>query len=242
LYRNNIDYKLENKDEYNSNERRYIFTGYKRISLTKNLNEISAPESLIHHQNLEFAKDWRDVLFKIFAKPPDLAEIASVSYCESFPNWNFEIYSEPIKTDHFAAIWMSLQNALLTKPGLMTKDGRLYLWITNSIFAEIRIRKQNNARQFLGLFTIKKIDSYKREFYYSQTDMPRIIGGYTDSGFYIPYGVYIIDNQISLEISFHQNALLQETMQASMISNQLSSEKSISDREEERRRQEYDDD
>lgn len=230
LYRNNVDYKLEDQDEYNSNERRYILTGYKKISITKNLNEISAPKSFFQHQNHDFFKDWRNVLLEIFTKPPDFTKIESVSYCESFPNWNFEIYSNPVDVNLFAATWMSFQNALQNKSGLMTKDGRLYLWITNSIFAEIRIRKQNIAKHFLGIFAIKEKDRYNKEIFSSQTDKPKVIGGYTDSGFFIPYGIYIIDNQISIEVSFHQNALLQETTSNILIANQLSSEKLMEDR------------
>ncbi|GEM_PF-3933103 len=229
LYKKNLDYEIVEQKVYDD-LRRVVSSGYKLLKFVSNSNPLPIPSSFVASDNLDFIKSWREVLMKVFNNSPDFTKISSVSYCASFPNLNFEIYSKSVDVNFYAAIWMSLQHALLNRPGMVTKDGKIYLWVTNAIFVEIRIRKQMNSRQFAGLFNVKRKDSNNRVSYKDQADITNIIGGYTSSGYYIPYGVYIIDKKISVEIYFYQNALLQDSISITALANQNSSASLVEDR------------
>jgi hypothetical protein len=178
------------------------------------------PENLfLKSNNDKYLKKWKSLLFDYFKKMPDFSDIKYIPYSKDFPDWDFQILNRIDSFDMVAAVWFSLRNALKTKPGLTTMDNRIYLWVTNSTFVEIFIRKQNDQKPFIGIYYTK------REYHNDPIDehvSNNIIGGYTNSGFYVPIGIYIVNNDYSAEIYFKQSALLQDSIYP-LMNNQSSS-------------------
>ena len=163
----------------------------------------SAVESIIINQNRLYTENWKELIANYFKKPLNLSDIYAIKKVDNFPDWGYNLFSIGHKTEIepiIVAVWLSMQNSDFSK-FLITKDNKIFLWISDYIFVEIVLRQPIKTDTELIAIYLDAENKYK---FVDE----KIVGGYTSSGYYLPHWLYIVDKEIIIELFFHQNALL----------------------------------
>jgi chromosome segregation ATPase len=115
------------------------------------------------------------------------------------------INNNPLSEDLIAPLYFAFNRALKTGNFRFTSNGKIYVDFKNGIFAKIIVRKRHKDipnKDLIALFKIKE----ERDFTLYKSS--KIFSGYTDSGFYLFNGVYIVHNDLVFEIFFDADAIL----------------------------------
>jgi predicted nucleic acid-binding Zn-ribbon protein len=169
-------------------------------------------ESFTIHQNLDYNRIKETLLTRVSASIPSKTYNNYVEVLRKLNDDKFLTLNPYQNTDDVAAIFLAISSSFIDKNAIRTETGVIYINFGNGIIAKLIVRENiDNINEDIVLIGEKRKgnnNNTRDKWYCSTYKDEYIFSGYTDSGFILNVGIYIITKELVFEIFFKASSLL----------------------------------